>query len=216
MLNIGGTITFTASAIHGPLGFTWDAPGGLSMSTNGNYLSPVILPGIGFSVNTVGQASTLTLSNIGPSLVGMSFNVYVTNTAFPANPGSGPGFDSFTVGAQNWFPTPALWTANFQITNANNVAGYKNFGAISTGAIWNPIRTGTASGGYWFNVSSSNEHWHHRRYGRDGGIRHGRPPQRWHRQFALQRLHLLCGGLQRQRNRDHYGARLLQPVHLRG
>jgi hypothetical protein len=37
MLNAGAnsTMTLTASAIHGPLGFKWDGPGGLTITTNG-------------------------------------------------------------------------------------------------------------------------------------------------------------------------------------
>jgi hypothetical protein len=137
-VNEGATETFRATAANGPLGFTWSAPYS-PMPTNGTYAFGEF-PGVTFTVNTVGNSSTLTISNAQATLTGEELTVSVTNTAVPSTVTAGQA--GFYV---NVFPTPATWTANFDLTNNGSgwtSTGYTGLGAIGSGTEWNAINGG--------------------------------------------------------------------------
>jgi hypothetical protein len=134
-------------AVNGPnLGFTWKQSG-IPLTNNGaNGFT-----GSFFTMATTGGTGTMTISNMQASLSGLTFSVEVTNSISLA-----PAIAVFSM--PTLFPTPAIWTADFNDTNAYNTVPnvFVGRGAIAPGNIWNSI-SNTAVGGYYHSASSSND-----------------------------------------------------------
>jgi len=160
LVNEGGNGVYTAVVANGPnLGVVWQGPG-VSMPTNGTYAFS-IYPGATFTVNSVGTdpiTTTLTISNLQASMAGLTFDVLATNSTYSTYNLVYINLSTYStvILLPGLFPTPALWTTDVNVTNAYNAGQQIGVGVISSGTIWNPI-SGSASGGYYYNVSSSND-----------------------------------------------------------
>jgi hypothetical protein len=166
-VNEGGSPAYTATVVNGPnLGITWWGP--LAVITNGNNG----YPGSWFTITTVtnpgvGLTSTMTISNLQPSMTGASFFEVATNFAtnssgaqLPTTPSATATSPSFTLPAL--FGTPALWTVDISGTNTAALTGnytdtgFHGLGLISSGTIWNYIDV-TGATGYLTNWTSTND-----------------------------------------------------------
>jgi hypothetical protein len=144
-----GTVSFTVGAVNGPLFYQWTING--IVITNGSDGYPgVVFSGAGTNgavLGTFGGASnTLSISNYSASLAGRALQVSVTNLAV-----STPATSSTTL--PKLFPTPALWTADFSLSNSvgwggatGTTTGYQGYGIIGLGTSWNQF--GGVAAGY--------------------------------------------------------------------
>ena len=144
-----GTVSFTVGAVNGPLFYQWTI-NGIVITNGANGYAGVLFSGAGTNgpaFGTYGGAiNTLTISNYSATLAGLTLGVSVTNSANPA------AATSSTV-LPKVFPTPAIWTADFSLSNSvawggatGTTTGYQGYGIIGLGKSWNQL--GGVAAGY--------------------------------------------------------------------
>jgi len=158
-VNLGQTVAYTTVAANGSptLYYHWYLT---NLSSHTSNLLTDGANGYGGSLFSGTTNATLTISNMPSALAGMGLMVSVSNTVAPNLPAQA------AVTLPMVFPTPVIWTADFDLTNggawdgypANT--GYQGYGTIGLGTSWNAINGAmfvTARAGVLTNNSSHDD-----------------------------------------------------------